>query len=363
MLKNKKIMVTAGLVAASVLILVVMGSVISGCKKRKDQRKPAPEQKSSTMAVRVYKTSRANFKDMLTVLGNVEGGSQVDLNFRKEGIISVFHYKAGDLVEKGSTIAELESREDELKMQQAKLEYDQHQKLFEAGVIIKAKLQQARIAFQQAGEEYSKNLLRAPIDGMLATVEYREGEVVNPTAKILSIFDIAKMIVKIGITENDINKLSKGQSAHVIIDALPDMVYDGVIQNINPSIDELMRMMTAEIAVDNPDKLILPGMFARAEIIIYNEENALLIPSLAFRKINDDYIVYVAGEDKKISKRNINIGYISRDYAVVSEGLNENELIVIEKPDNIQEDIVVDIMTIDEYKPDTPHNQNVQTQP
>lgn len=304
----------------------------------------------AVIPVRVYKTSRVNYTDRLVALGNVEGGSQVELAFRKEGIIKKFFYTEGDFIEKGEIIARLDAQEDELRLEQARLEYEQHKKLFDAGVIIKTKLDQVHVAFKQAGEEYRKNLLEAPMRGMLATIKQKEGEMVNPSKTILTMFDISRMIIKIGITENDINKLKPDQSARVTCDALPGKVFNGTITGINPSLDEMLRMMTAEISIDNPDRLILPGMFARTAVVIFQEEHALLVPASAVRKSETGLYVYIARADNTIALRDIEIRHFSRDYAVISAGLNENELVILEKYEMLNEKTSIEIIKTEEYQ-------------
>jgi len=294
--------------------------------------------------VTVYRTSRANFVDTLDAMGTVEGGSQVELAFRKEGTVQEILFKEGDFVEKHTVIARLDAHEDALKLEQAELEYEQHKKLFDAGVIIQTKLDQIRLALEQAKEEFRKNLLEAPISGMIATIEYKPGEFVNPSRIILTMFDVSRMIVKIGITEHDINKLKLNQTARVTCDALPDMRFTGAITNLNPTVDETLRMMTAEISVDNPEKLILPGMFARTAVTVFKEEHALKVPNKAMQQSEKGYYVFVVRNDNTVSLRDIEAGYIARDYAVIRQGLNENEQVVLNKFDLLKDGAAVEIV-------------------
>ncbi|HEN20907.1 MAG TPA: efflux RND transporter periplasmic adaptor subunit, partial [Desulfobacteraceae bacterium] len=357
--KRKKYLI----IIAVLLVLVVSTSLLKrfdlmpGGKKPHTQGQTDDGRRDERMPVVGYKISRVNFEDNLNVLGNVEGGVQVTLHFEKEGRIAKINYRPGDFVKKGSVIATLETKEAELKKEQARIEYDQHKKLFEAGIIIHSKLEQARVGYEQARVEYEKMILYAPFDGVVSNIEQKAGEVVNPSRRIVSLFDTQTMIIKIGITENDINKLFMDQTAMVNFDAIPNSSYSGKVVNIDPNIDETTRMMTLKVAVDNSDSLILPGMFARVRISIYNEENALVLPSTALLKEDRKYTAFVIGEGNVVSPRNVEVSYISSDYATISRGIVDGEIIAVDRIDRLKEGTVVELLNVEEYTTHTPGKQ------
>ena len=87
-------------------------------------------------------------------------------------------------------------------------------------------------------------------------------------------------------------------------------------------------------------------MFARSMISTYENENALIIPTSAFKKKDADYFVYVVHKDEKpettedqkeavletgaIEVRKVEIGYLTQDAAEIAKGLEESELVVVE---------------------------------
>jgi multidrug efflux pump subunit AcrA (membrane-fusion protein) len=122
------------------------------------------------------------------------------------------------------------------------------------------------------------------------------------------------------------------------------------VNHINPSFDDIMRMMSAEILVPNDQGQILPGMFARALLIIYAEENALVIPTAALKNKDNLYSVFVIQENNTVAERSVDPGYISREYSAITAGLNEQELIAVERIDQLKPQSPVDVVGIDEYR-------------
>ena len=108
------------------------------------------EKKQEAITVKVYKTATANFDDVLPAIGTVRGVSTVNLRFEQNGTIASFHFKEGDMIKKGQTIAELAHQDTELKVKfrESKIEsaktnligaakkVEIHEQLFKANAIV-----------------------------------------------------------------------------------------------------------------------------------------------------------------------------------------------------------------------------------
>jgi len=88
------------------------------------EKKEAKKKEEELPRVKVYKTSKQNYVDVLPAIGTIRGASTINLRFEASGVIKDFNFKEGDLVKKGQTIAELNHDESELKVKfrQSKLE-------------------------------------------------------------------------------------------------------------------------------------------------------------------------------------------------------------------------------------------------
>lgn len=301
--------------------------------------------------VNVYKVTRHDFTDTLLALGTVKGGTEIELRFEKEGRIDQFRFKEGDRVKKGEIIAQLDQKDALLKLKQAKIDLEQHEKLFKAGAIIKLKLDQVKNAYDQAMLELEKTKLLASRTGIVSNKEAEIGEFVTPNTKVASLIDMEKVIVEVGIIEKDINKLMLNQEVNITFDAYSGFDFTGKVYNIPPVFGARIPMLQVKIQIENPDALILPGMFARTLINIYEEKNALIIPIEALDRSVEEPQVYAVGERNRVSERKVSISYTSNDYALVSTGLQEGELIVADKPESLKTGIEVEIIELREFQP------------
>ncbi|MBD3271628.1 MAG: efflux RND transporter periplasmic adaptor subunit [Elusimicrobia bacterium] len=347
---HKKTIIIILVLLVAILTLWIINKRIS---KKTTVKPAAPAQQSGEqrMPVNVYKVSRQNFKDTLLALGTVKGGVQIELRFEKEGRVKQFRFKEGDRVTKGEVVAQLDQQDALLKLKQARIDLDQHKKLYEAGAIIKLKLDQVANAYDQANLELEKTKLRAPRTGIISNKEVEIGEFITPNTKIATLIDMEKVIVEVGIIEKDINKLMLGQEVAITFDAYPGFDFIGKVYNIPPDLGTKVPMLQVKIQMENPDALILPGMFARCLISIYEEENALIIPITAIDKSADEPRVFVVGERNRVSERTVTVTYTSSEYALLSSGLNAGELIVSDKPESLKTGTEVEIIELTEYQP------------
>lgn len=343
----------------SIIILILLIGILalwmmnkSTAKKRvsRQSEQPQPIAADERIPVNVFKVSRHDFKDTLLVLGTVKGGVEIELRFETEGRIRQFRFKEGDSVKKDEIIAQLDQKDAILKLKQAENEYNQHRKLYKAGAIIKLKLDQLKNAYDQAKLDLEKTNLRASRTGIISDKESEVGEFVTPNTKVATLVDMEKVIVNVGVIEKDINKLVLTQEVKVNFDAYPGFDFYGKVYNIPPDLGERVPMLQVKIQIENPDALILPGMFARSLIYVYEESNAIVIPVTAIDKSADEPRVFVVGERNRVSSRPINATYTSSEYAVITSGLEEGELVVADRPESLKTGSEIEIIEMKEYQ-------------
>jgi membrane fusion protein (multidrug efflux system) len=322
------------------------------------------------LLVRAFKAKAVNFQDSLPVMGTVKGKTEIELKFEINGIIKEIRFREGEKVKKGDAIASLDPKDSLLKVSYASNKFNSaqssyksvqkklevNQQLYAAGAIIKSKLEEVQLECESAGfqvettksekelaeNELKKTVIYATKDGLMGPREAEEGEFVTPQDKVGSILETVEVFVDVGVVERDIEKLKIGQKAKVFVDAYPNEVFEGTVEYIFPIIEGKSRTLTAKIKVPNPQGLLFPGMFSRAEISIVDLKNAVMVPITCLTTkgglilapaIPLTTIQKVADEEAQtgiVQMRKVTLGYKTSDYAEVKEGLNAGDLVVIE---------------------------------
>ena len=339
---------------------------------------PGSEESALPVPVRTFKAAKIEFTDLLPVLGTVRGQTEVDLKFEVNGVVKKLNFREGDLVKLGQPLAALDDQEARLRVEYAesKLQAAEAQlklaekrmgineQLYQLGAIIRPKLEESQIEVEQArsqletaqkeGElarnESAKTVLKAPIDGVMGTREVDVGEYVTPQTMVATLIDVESVFVEVGIVERDIERIRLSQRVKVTVDSLPNQTFEGKIDNLAPLIEGKSRTLTAKVKVDNPKGQLLPGMFARAEIAVFEKPDALVVPTSALRDVDGDgkfESVFIVRESKAALKP-VTVGYLTTDYAEVADGLQEKEQVITEARGNLKEGSQVSLLEEEE---------------
>ncbi|OIO32693.1 MAG: hypothetical protein AUJ70_04990 [Candidatus Omnitrophica bacterium CG1_02_40_15] len=348
-------------------------------KGAKPEEIAGAEEQKEAVPVRCYKVAPMDFKDDLPAMGTVKGVLEIPLKFEVNGVIDSINFREGDVINEGEIIASLNKKDAQLKIDYAKSKlesakaqalaakkkYEMYKNLYDVGGIIKAKLEEVELEAKSAGEqakslevelksaesEFRKTDLCASREGVLGAREAEIGEFVTPNNKIATIYDVSEVFVELGIVEKDIDKITLGQNVAVTVDAHSGAVFNGKIDYIYPVIEGKSRTLTAKIKLPNPDAQLLPGMFARAMITVAEFSNAIVIPSLSLNKKDEGYTVSVVSEQNKALIKPVKVEYVTTDYSVIGEGLSEGDLVVTDAPQELKEEMPVQVIEVQENTP------------
>ncbi len=364
---------------AAIFILVFLYSFVSkhvSCigglpVYKKDKTVPIEKQvEQPPIAVKAYKIVKVNFRDSLPALGSARGFREFDLKFPVGGTMEYINFREGEKITQGDIIASLDQKEALLKLEYAKIEYEKNKKLLELGSIVEPKFKQSQIEYQSAKAELDKTNLVAFSDGYIGSLSVEKGSVVSSQDKIATFVDYKDVFVEFGVIEKDIAKLKEGQNIELSLDSFPDEVFKGQVDSMSPIVEGRSRTLKVRAKLSNADEKIKPGMFGRVNVLVYEKENALVIPSASFKKKENQYVVYVihpeeapssghapgaSAKDEKetttpsqtaygtVEIRNIEVSYATPDSTEIKEGLEEGELVTVDVEQELQDKSKVEI--------------------
>ncbi|MCX6318110.1 MAG: efflux RND transporter periplasmic adaptor subunit [Bacteroidetes bacterium] len=262
-----------------------------------------------------FTTAKAVFGPIarsVTATGTIEPLDTVSVGAQVSGVVRKVFVDYNSVVKKGQLLAQVDpsiltAQDDESKaglntaksnMDLQKSNFERQSKLYNIGAISQADYQtalnqynDAKAAFENASAQVrvankllSYTNIYSPVDGVVLNRNISEGQTIASSfnAPVLFVIakDLTKMQVNAAVDEADIGGVKTGQHVSFTVDAFPNDVFNGSVEEIRlePSVSANVVTYTTKINVDNSLLKLKPGMTASINIYIEEDSNALLIP-------------------------------------------------------------------------------------
>ncbi|PYQ77768.1 MAG: hypothetical protein DMG01_13720 [Acidobacteria bacterium] len=163
---------------------------------------------------------------------------------------------------------------------------------------LKASLQDRRAAFELAQKKLNDAVVRAPVAGSIAERLVQPGEYIRENTPVATIVQMNPLKLKTAIQERHAGLIRGGQTVEFFVEAFPDRKFIGKIAYVSPAVDQTTRTFPVEAIVDNPDRVLKPGFFARGTALTKVDANVLAVPETAISTLAGVSTVYVIEHDK-----------------------------------------------------------------
>jgi HlyD family secretion protein len=193
---------------------------------------------------------------------------------------------------------------------------------------------------QETLNDYS---VRAPFDGIVASVSVQAADQASPSTVIATLLTRAK-VAEISLNEVDAAKVKVGQKATLTFDAVQDLTIAGAVSEVDLIGTVAQGVVTygVKIVFDTQDERIKTGMSVSAAIVTDVKTDVLVVANSAVKQGLDGYTVQIlkdAGHDPAgasqgvVSKtapetRTVQVGLANDQQTEISDGLKEGELVV-----------------------------------
>ena len=179
----------------------------------------------------------------------------------------------------------------------------------------------------------SDTTITAPFSGWISEKYVSEGERVttNPMgagAKIATLMKIDPIRLVVAVPQQHASLITQGQQIKFTVDAYPDKAFTAEVRFIGPSLESNSRALTIEAIVANPDKILRPGFFASAELVLPVKQELLTIPASAVLKKGEVSIVNVQRENKVVTLV-VAVDEIREARAYIRSGLTQEDEVII----------------------------------
>ncbi|PIE56771.1 MAG: hypothetical protein CSA34_02060 [Desulfobulbus propionicus] len=281
--------------------------------------------------------------DILDLPGTIEPWTRLQLKTKVHGAIAEVLVQEGDNVLAGQVLARLEKDDYTIALdaadaayQLAQATYARDQVMFRKKIISsanldvsKTSLSTARSALEQARLQLSRCEIKAPVSGVISRVDAEIGLLMSVGDPVLEILQIDRVKAVVGIPESDVAAVRQLAQAKITVTALGDAVFTGRRHFLAPAPENSAYLYRLELAVENPEHRLLPGMFFRSRIIKRQVKNALAIPLYAIVARGDKQYVFVAN-DQTVERRAVKIGIIEGWLVEITQGLDPGDRVLVE---------------------------------
>ena len=195
--------------------------------------------------------------------------------------------------------------------------------------LAKAKLDQERLAWQQAEADARKTTLVAPSNGIVTEVKVNLGDTVQAGEEVLMLTDPDGMEAQSTVAEEDLPYVKLGQSVQVFFDALPEVELTGTVRSIVPvRTADTHPLYPVYITIDQLPAGLAPGMTVDGAIVISKASNVLRLPRALVQAGASDTAQVEVWANGQRETRTVKVGLRGDTYVEILSGLQEGDQVV-----------------------------------
>lgn len=217
--------------------------------------------------------------------------------------------------------ADLDTAETKVKVTEAN-----YQAALEAVQSLKATLQERRHAAELAQKKLSDTDIRSSVAGQVAERLIQQGEFIRENTPVVSIVQMNPLKLKTAIQERYAGIVRAGLSVEFSVESAPGQKFQGRVANVSPAVDQTTRTFSVEILVDNRDRRLKPGFFAKGVIFTHKDENVLAVPENAISTLAGVSNVYII-ENGKARQQMVSLGIRVGNLFELTGGLKGDEIL------------------------------------
>jgi Cu(I)/Ag(I) efflux system membrane fusion protein len=151
---------------------------------------------------------------------------------------------------------------------------------------------------------------------------------IMPGDTLFRIADHSVVWAMVDVAERDLAAVAAGQPVTVRARSYPDRTFTGKVALVYPHLSPATRTVRVRIVLPNADHLLLPDMYAEAEIDTGGGQEVLAVPDGAVIDSGDRQIVIVDNGDGRFEPRKVQLGRRGAGYVEIKDGVSEGDAVV-----------------------------------
>lgn len=350
--------------------LVLCIAAFSGCSKNNEVKQSAPP------SVIVTDVVRRDVPLIQEWVGTMSGNIDADIRPKVDGFLLNQLYTEGSFVEKGQALFQLDRRQAQAAVEQAKgklaeakalvgqaqIDIDRYTPLVAERAVSQAELdkatsaEKAASAQQQAAQAALDNAnlnltwttVVSPISGIGGMKKVSIGDLITPITVMTTVSAVDPIYIDFSITEQDYlrfvrqkNGRQAGQNLELILGDGTVFTHRGHALLINREVDTHTGTLQVRAEFPNPGNILRPGQYARIRAVTDLRKDALVVPQRAISELQGIYQVGVVGPDNKVAIKVVTLGPQFGDLWVIDSGVQAGDRVVVDGLQRLRDGITV----------------------
>ena len=372
------------IIAIAIVVVVIAGTLLMGVfGGGGGQQRAMGAVQVKAMNVLVQDTPLT-----LEYAGSVKGKDEVKVQARVSGNVTDKYIKGGQYVSAGQALYKIDDRNYRAALLQAQanlaqaqatynnalIDLQRNEQLLAAAAVSEQVVttQRAQVAayqanvdamaalVQQAQQNLDDTVVYAPMSGKLAVDDVAVGTYAAAgDTKLVTIGSSNPIFVQFSISEGEYLKyvgasVVPGQalpskSVRITLSDGSEYPVEGHIVEVDRAMQDNSGSLIIKAQFDNPEGILVPGMFARAKLVGDTLKGAVLVPERAVQQLLGKSFVMIVGEDGKSKAQNVELGSKIGSYCIVEKGLTGKEQVIVEGLTSLTEGME---LAITEVKPE-----------
>lgn len=311
--------------------------------------------------VKVESISSQNFSHTFVAAGELESIAEAFISPEINGQIISISVSEGDYVKKDQVLAKLNTIvidkniiEIESQLELARTIYEKQSQLWDKSIGSELQYLQAKNTYEglintieTLKAQRDLAIIKSPIDGVVEDVLQKKGELAVPGIQLMQIVNIDELYVSVQLSEAYLPVINKGNMVEVSFPSYPGIIYNEPVYRTGNVINKQNRTFIVQVKISNKDGKLKPHMLANITINDYNNEEAIVLPSILIKEDMTGSFIFVVGKDNGNDiavKKYVVRGRSFEDKTEIIEGLLDGDKIITNGYNNVSKDAVIKIV-------------------
>ncbi|MFA5040558.1 MAG: efflux RND transporter periplasmic adaptor subunit [Bdellovibrionales bacterium] len=334
-----------------IIMLVAVGVIVGGMIGFKYMMATGTKKAMASMpmeaqTVSTMKAGKLDWQQEATSVGTLRAVNGADLSSEVSGIVEELSFDSDSDIEAGAALVRLRDadalaqlRALEAAAHLAQVTLDRDLKQLKGQAISQAAVDNDKAALESAKAQadaqraiVEKRTIRAPFKGHLGIRQVDLGQFLEAGKTIVTLQQLDPIYIDFNVPEQDLPKIAVGQKITARADAFPGISFDGEIYALNAKVDEATRNVQIRATFKNPDRKLLPGMFAHVTVTTGEPIKQITLPQTAITYNPYGDTVYVATKNDKGAivaiQTFVKLGAARGDQVAIVSGIKEGDEVV-----------------------------------